>query len=205
MYKRIGEIMRDYESFVGKDIEVRGWIQTVRKQAENTFIMIQDGSNADPLQLYIETDKLIIKEPLVVGCAVRGNGKLVRSPAKGQLVELALTSLIVEGSVDVSSYPIAKTNVSLEYLRGVAHLRARTKTFQAIYRIRHTMMMAIHDFFGKQKEFLLLDPNIITTSECEGGAGVFQVSELDIYNTQFLHWKVIESQQMQSMYQLEQS
>jgi asparaginyl-tRNA synthetase len=105
---------------------------------------------------------------------------MVRSPAKGQEFEV----LVKEGDLELlggveKDYPIMKANVTFDYLRDHAHLRARTRTFSSIYRIRHRMMMATHEFYDCEG-FLLLDPNIITTSECEGGAGVFQITEKDI-------------------------
>jgi asparaginyl-tRNA synthetase len=105
---------------------------------------------------------------------------MVKSPAKGQEFELLVKEEDIEllGGVE-KDYPIMKANVTFDYLRDHAHLRARTRTFSSIYRIRHRMMMATHEFYDKEG-FLLLDPNIITTSECEGGAGVFQITEKDI-------------------------
>jgi asparaginyl-tRNA synthetase len=177
MYHRLADIQKNYKVHVesSETIEVRGWILNFRKQAENTFINLMDGSTADPLQIIVDTQTA---KKYSIGSSIRVCGVLVVSPAKGQLYELKASEMTLEGSV-ADDYPIAKTTLSLEYLRNVAHLRARTKTFNSIFRIRHAMMMAIHKFYDGEG-FLLLDPNIITTSECEGGAGVFQVTERDI-------------------------
>ncbi len=185
MYYRVSQISKNHTQLLDTTIEVRGWILTIRNQADNCFISITDGSTSDPLQIFAsKSDKtpenIAIIEQLTTGCSIRATGVLVKSPAKGQLFELRANEVLLEGGIgNPMEYPIAKTNLSLEHLRNNAHLRGRTKTFSSIFRIRHSMMMAIHEFYNKEG-FLLLDPNIITTSECEGGAGVFQLTENDI-------------------------
>jgi asparaginyl-tRNA synthetase len=177
----IKQLYETYESLIDKQIDVCGWIATFRNQAETCFISVSDGSSPIPFQIVIskngESPKL---KTLCIGTAIRCCGTLVMSPAKGQLVELRACEedLIVEGSVS-SDYPILKTNLSFEHLRAYPHLRARTKTFASIFRIRHSMLMATHTFYSSEG-FFLLDPNIVTTGECEGGAGVFQLTERDI-------------------------
>ena len=185
MYHRICTISKNYEKLLDNIIEVRGWIITIRNQADNCFISITDGSTSDPLQIFASKsdntpENISVIQQLATGCSIRVIGTLVKSPAKGQLYELRADTVLLEGGItNPLEYPIAKTNLSLEHLRNNAHLRARTKTFSSIFRIRHSMMMAIHEFYNSE-DFLLLDPNIITTSECEGGAGVFQLTENDI-------------------------
>ncbi len=182
MYHRLSFIQKNYNNLLDNQLEVRGWVLTVRNQADNCFISIYDGSTSDPLQIIITKLETNVEgtNQLSTGCAVRILGTLVKSPAKGQLYELRGEKIEIEGKIENAiEYPIAKNNLSLEYLRNNAHLRGRTKTFSSIFRIRHSMMMAIHQFFHSEG-FLLLDPNIITTSECEGGAGVFQLTEKDI-------------------------
>jgi asparaginyl-tRNA synthetase len=161
------------------EVELRGWIQNVRNQANNCFIMLTDGSTTDPLPLYIDKKgSNDVLSTLSNGCAIRCRGTVVKSPKGTFEISVEEDSVILEGAIE-KDYPIMKSNVSLEYLRSNAHLRGRTKTFSSIFRIRHRMMMATHEFYDKEG-FLLLDPNIITTSECEGGAGVFQLTEKDI-------------------------
>lgn len=160
-------------------VDVRGWIQNIRNQSNNCFITLTDGSTSEPLPLYIEKKGVCdVLSKLSNGCAIRCTGRIVPSPKSGFEVAVKEEDIQLEGDVE-KDYPIMKSNVTLEYLRNHAHLRGRTKTFSSVYRIRHSMMMATHQFYHSKK-FLLLDPNIITTSECEGGAGVFQLTENDI-------------------------
>ncbi|NDB61402.1 asparagine--tRNA ligase [bacterium] len=165
----------------GLEVDVSGWILNIRNQAENCFITLTDGSTSDPFPIYIkkEASSSLISN-FCNGCSVHCRGVMVKSPGKGQEFELLVKEDEIEllGGVE-KDYPIMKANVTFDYLRDHAHLRARTKTFSSIYRIRHRMMMATHEFYDREG-FLLLDPNIITTSECEGGAGVFQITEKDI-------------------------
>ena len=165
----------------GLEVDVSGWILNIRNQAENCFITLTDGSTSDPFPIYIKKEgKADIVSTICNGCSVHCRGVMVKSPGKGQEFELLVKEDDIEllGGVE-KDYPIMKANVTFDYLREHAHLRARTRTFSSIYRIRHRMMMATHEFYDKEG-FLLLDPNIITTSECEGGAGVFQLTEKDI-------------------------
>ena len=178
----IKSIFESYQTLLDTELTVCGWITTIRNQANTCFISVTDGSYPDSLQIVIskkEKENPNISS-LSIGCSIRVSGKLVKSPAKGQTCELQVEecNLQLEGGVD-ADYPMMKSNVSFDYLRGFAHLRARTKTFSSIFRIRHSMMMATHQFYNGEG-FLLLDPNIITTGECEGGAGVFQITENDI-------------------------
>ena len=178
----IKSIFESYQTLLDTDLTVCGWITTIRNQANTCFISVTDGSYPDSLQIVItkKEKETPILYSLLTGCSIRVSGKLVKSPAKGQTCELQVDecNLQLEGGVD-ADYPMMKSNVSFDYLRGFAHLRARTKTFSSIFRIRHSMMMATHQFYNGEG-FLLLDPNIITTGECEGGAGVFQITENDI-------------------------
>ena len=165
----------------GLEVDVSGWILNIRNQAENCFITLTYGSTSDPFPIYIKKEgKADIVSTICNGCSVHCRGVMVKSPGKGQEFELLVKEEDIEllGGVE-KDYPIMKANVTFDYLREHAHLRARTRTFSSIYRIRHRMMMATHEFYDREG-FLLLDPNIITTSECEGGAGVFQLTEKDI-------------------------
>ena len=148
------------------------------------FCNINDGSNVNGLQVIVYTD-IIDKEifdkffqDIRIGCYVKLFGKLVESPMSGQKYELQLISYELIGDV-YENYPLTKNKMNLETLRNFYHLRGRTNSFGSIYRIRSKLIKFIHDFF-QDKDFLNLDPNIITTNECEGGAGVFQVTENDL-------------------------
>jgi asparaginyl-tRNA synthetase len=177
----IKQIYTSYKTLLDKPLNVCGWASAVRNQAETCFITISDGSCSKHLQIVIGKSMDTVKlKSLCIGTSIRCSGTLVVSPAKGQLFELRASEddLIIEGKVE-NDYPIIKTNLSFEHLRNYPHLRARTKTFSSIFRIRHSMLMATHAFYNAE-DFLLLDPNIITTGECEGGAGVFQITEHDI-------------------------
>lgn len=180
MWKRLSKIT-GVEVEPEVEVEARGWVLTVRSQRDLKFISLTDGSTPKPLQVVVAADVNIPGiDDITTGCAIRVTGHLVPSPGKGQSYELQAKSIFLEGNVsDPAAYPIPKTNLSFEYLRNYAHLRGRTKTFSSIYRIRHRALMATHQFYD-QHDFLLLDPNIITTCECEGGAGVFQLTEKDI-------------------------
>lgn len=161
-------------------LNISGWVQQYRKQSDICFININDGSEPKGMQvvmfksdnetLFIELDKINI------GCYLECYGKLVDSPTKGQSLEFKLQGITVIGSCPINEYPIVK-NIKFPTLRNLAHLRGRTKTFGSVFRIRNTVLYETHNFWQSMK-FLNLDPNIITTNECEGGAGVFSVSEI---------------------------
>lgn len=188
----IKSLNSDWSSLIDTEITVNGWIQSIRKQSSLFFISLNDGSHPSSLQItgmYSLSDlrpsasgnpsdfKHII-DLLTTGTAITASGLLIKSPAKGQYYELQVNNITTDAIIkNVEEYPIAKTRLSLEYLRTLPHLRSRTKFFSCVNRIRHSMMMATHLFYDKH-DFLLLDPNILTVNECEGGAGVFTVSEL---------------------------
>ena len=170
---RISDIFNSYETLLDSNILVQGWVTTSRPQKDVTFVKLNDGSHPEGIQVIVNgSDKF------VVGTSLQINGKLVKSPAEGQLFELLSDSLVVLGHCD-NSYPLSKTKMSLDHLRNFAHLRARTATFGSVFRIKSAISHATHNFF-EEKGYFHLDPNIITVNECEGGAGVFQVTEKDI-------------------------
>ena len=152
-------------------VTVQGWVVTSRDQKELTFLKLNDGTHPAGLQVLAAT-------PYPVGSALRIEGLVVESPAAGQAIELKATRIEVLGSCD-PEYPLMKTKMSLEYLRDLPHLRARTSTFGSVFRIKSMISQATHTFWAREG-FLHLDPNIMTVNECEGGAGVFQVTERDI-------------------------
>lgn len=182
------KLIKDIDkSYIGDEITVCGWLQQFRKQNDICFMCVNDGTNANGLQIvYTKENECygndcdenigsIICE-LNNGCYVNVTGKLIESPAKGQEYELKLTRINHFSGCDAVSYPLKK-NVKLDTLRQLCHLRGRTKTLGCVYRIRNTIIYETHNYFQKLG-YLNLDPNIITTNECEGGAGVFTVTEL---------------------------
>lgn len=164
---------------VNDTVEVSGWVLTCRKQKNLSFIKCNDGSCPDGIQLIwenIDEEKL---SSIQTGCSITAIGKLVESPAKGQNVEVQVVDIKILGTVDPDEYPLAKTRINLDTVRNYIHLRTRTATFGNVFRIKSAITHGTHEFF-KNEEYFHLDPNIITINECEGGAGVFQITEHDL-------------------------
>jgi|TARA_Y100000992_G_scaffold301634_1_gene273035 asparaginyl-tRNA synthetase len=169
-------------------INVYGWVRTLRSSGTTLgFCNINDGSNVNGVQIIISEEFIGLTEidlffkKVYTGSYLNCYGKLVKSPAKGQEYELLLYSYKVVGDIDPNQYPLVKGRMNLDTLRNHIHLRSRTNVFGSVFRIRSTLMKILHDFYHS-KGYLHLDPNIITTNECEGGAGVFQITEKDITN-----------------------
>jgi len=167
-------IQDNYEQLLDSNITVNGWVLTIRSQKEISFIKLNDGSNSYGLQL-VSTFNL---DGMYTGVSIRATGKLVRSPAKEQPYELLVDTINILGKI-TEDYPLSKNKLSMEYLRKFAHLRCRTSSFGSIFRIKSGISHATHKFF-ESKGYLHINPNIITINECEGGAGVFQLTEKDI-------------------------
>lgn len=161
------------------DVEVRGWVRTLRAGKEVSFIELNDGSCFSSLQMVadrtLENYATIAK--LATGACVKAVGTLVPSPAKGQRWELQVQQLWVVGEAD-QNYPLQKKRHSFEYLRSIAHLRPRSNTFGAVFRLRSALSFAIHQFF-KERDFLYVHTPIITASDCEGAGELFRVTTLD--------------------------
>ena len=170
---------------LNKDVVIEGWVMTCRKQKSLSFIKCNDGSTCEGIQIILEN---IDTTNVQTGCSIRVFGKLIESPAKGQNFEVTATKLEIVGESNPDEYPLAKTRINLETLRNHYHLRMRTKGFGSIFRIRSALLLATHKFFGEEN-YLHLDPNIITVNECEGGAGVFQLTENDITDVEKLEKK----------------
>ena len=171
---------------VGSTISVQGWVRTRRdSKAGISFLAVYDGSCFDPIQAVIEKNLPNYEQDilrLTAGCSVKVTGKVVESPGQGQKYELQATQVDVYGFVDdPETYPMAAKRHSIEYLREVAHLRARTNIVGAITRVRHTLAQAIHQFFDERGFFWLSTP-IITASDTEGAGEMFRVSTLDMLN-----------------------
>ncbi len=161
-------------------IIVKGWVRTFRN---NSFIALNDGSTNNNLQIVVDFNKTpeeILKR-ITTGAAISITGILVASLGKGQSVEVKASSIEIIGDSDAEKYPLQPKKHSLEFLREIAHLRFRTNTFGAVFRVRNTLSFAIHQFFN-EKGFLNLHTPIITSSDAEGAGEMFHVTNFDISN-----------------------
>ncbi|MCD8044060.1 MAG: asparagine--tRNA ligase [Tannerellaceae bacterium] len=168
------------ESF-GTKVNVKGWVRTRRGSKQVNFIALNDGSTINNVQIVVDIEKLGEEylKPITTGACISVNGILVESQGKGQTCEIQAEEIEIYGSADSATYPLQKKGHSLEFLREIAHLRPRTNTFGAVFRIRHHMAMAIHRFFHERGFFYFHTP-IITGSDCEGAGQMFQVTTLDL-------------------------
>ena len=173
----------------GKNITVCGWARTVRDSKNLVFIQVNDGSCFANIQLTFDrnnpsdnanTDSIEAElKKLNTGASIRAEGLLVPSPASGQAVEVTLEKLTCLGVCPPEEYPLQKNKMSMEYLRENAHLRARTNTFGAVYRMRNQMAFAVHSFF-QERGFQYINAPEITCSDCEGAGEMFQVTTLSM-------------------------
>lgn len=165
------------EKPVGEKIIVRGWVRTFRN---NLFIALNDGSTQSSLQVVIDRDNTEddIKDALNPGTAISAEGILVESRGQGQNVEIQVDTIEIIGKSPADTYPLQPKKHSLEFLRTIAHLRPRTNTFGAVFRIRHHLAYAVHDFFHN-RGFYYMNTPIITASDAEGAGELFRVTTLD--------------------------
>jgi asparaginyl-tRNA synthetase len=175
---KIKELSQKYEQLFDTMVTVSGWVLSVRTQKDLTFIKLNDGSNSSGVQLIVD-QQFSELEKVNTGSSIKVSGLLVKSPAVGQPFEIQVKSVQVLGLASLDDYPLAKGKLPLDYLRSYAHLRPRTSSFGSIFRIKSSISDATHQFF-RNKGYLHLNPNIVTVNECEGGAGVFQLTEHDI-------------------------
>ena len=165
---------------IGEEVEVKGWVRTFRS---NRFIALNDGSTSKNLQVVIDfenMDESLLKR-VTTGACIHVAGKITESLGAGQSVELAAVSLEILGEANADVYPLQPKKHSLEFLREIAHLRPRTQTFGAVFRIRHAMQFAVHKYFNDNGFFQVHTP-IITGSDAEGAGEMFRVSMLDPEN-----------------------
>ena len=167
----------------GQLINVRGWVRSRRGNKNVSFIALNDGSTIKNIQIVVDLANFAEEslKPVTTGSCISATGHLVASQGSGQAVEIQLTELEVYGTADPEQYPLQKKGLSMEYLRTIAHLRPRTNTFGAVFRIRHNMAMAIHNYFHEHGFFYFHTP-IITASDCEGAGQMFQVTTKNLYN-----------------------
>ena len=172
---------------IGTQVLVKGWVRTKRGSKNVNFIALNDGSTIHNLQVVADVEKFgeeLLKD-INTSTSLAITGDLVASQGSGQAVELNATEIIIYGKSDPDKYPIQPKKHSLEFLRENAHLRFRTATFSAIFRIRHAMAFAIHSYFNS-KGFVYLHTPIITGSDAEGAGQMFRVSTLDAKNPPLL-------------------
>lgn len=166
-----------------REVEVSGWVRTKRGNKQVNFIALNDGSTINNIQIVVDMDNFpedLLKK-VTTGAAVHVKGILVESSGSGQSYEIQAKELIVLGESDPEKYPIQPKKHSLEFLREVAHLRFRTNIFGAVFRIRHAMAFAIHQYFNEHGFYYLHTP-LITASDCEGAGEMFRVTTLDPKN-----------------------
>lgn len=168
---------------INQEICVKGWVRTKRGNKSIAFIALNDGTIIHNIQIVVELsnfDESLIKR-ITTGACIRVNGILVESMGQGQNVEIQAKKIELYGEADPETYPLQKKGHTLEFLREIAHLRPRTNTFGAVFRMRHAMAFAIHQFFNERRFFYWHSP-LITASDAEGAGEMFQVTTLDLNN-----------------------
>jgi len=167
----------------GEEINVKGWVRTRRGNKKVGFVALNDGSTINNIQIVIDIAQFgeEFLKPITTGACINVNGRLVESQGQGQTVEIQATEVEIYGPADPATYPLQKKGHSLEFLREIAHLRPRTNTFGAIFRMRHHMSYAIHKFFNDRGFYYFHTP-IITASDAEGAGSMFSVTTLDTAN-----------------------
>ncbi len=165
----------------GAEVNIKGWVRTRRGNKSVSFIALNDGSTINNIQIVVDNEKFgeDFLKPITTGACINVTGKLAESMGKGQTVEIQAEKIEIYGTADPETYPLQKKGHTLEFLREIAHLRPRTNTFGAIYRVRHHMAMAIHNFFHERGFFYVHTP-LITGSDCEGAGQMFQVTTLNL-------------------------
>ncbi len=178
----VRDIYRRREEYLGKEISIGGWVRSVRDSKSFGFIVVSDGTFFETLQVVYHDDLANFDEisHMNVGTAIIVKGTLVATPEAKQPFEIQATEVTVEGASS-SDYPLQKKRHSLEYLRTISHLRPRTNTFQAVFRVRSLIAYAIHQFF-QERDFVYVHTPLITGSDCEGAGEMFQVTTLDLAN-----------------------
>lgn len=178
--RRIVDLLRHGQP--DETVTIQGWVRTKREQKEFSFVEVNDGSSLAGLQVVINQDVPEYAETMKrvsTGASVEIAGVLVESPAKGQRVELKADSIAVYGEADPETYPLQKKRHSFEFLRDIGHLRSRTNTLSAVFRVRNAASTAIHQFF-QERGFLWVHTPIISASDCEGAGEMFTVTGFDL-------------------------
>ena len=178
----IRDLYRNQDNYTDTTVTVGGWVRSIRGSKNFGFIVVNDGTFFEPVQI-VYSDVLpnfAEVEKLNVGAAIVVTGKMVATPGTKQPFEIQAAEIAVEGA-STPDYPLQKKKHSFEYLRTISHLRPRTNTFEAVFRVRSQIAYAIHKFF-QERDFVYVHTPIITGSDCEGAGEMFQVTTLDLNN-----------------------
>ena len=178
----IKDLFREKEKYQGRKVTVGGWVRSNRDSKNFGFLVVNDGTFFEPLQIVYSSEMPGFAEAarIGVGAAVVATGTIVETPGAKQPIEMQAEEVLVEGA-SPADYPLQKKRHSFEYLRTISHLRPRTNTFQAVFRVRSLAAYAIHKFF-QEREFVYVHTPLITGSDCEGAGEMFQVTTLDLEN-----------------------
>ena len=178
----VRELFKNTAAYADKEVTVGGWVRSVRASKQFGFIVVNDGTYFTPLQVVYHDTMENFQEisKVNVGAALIVRGTLVLTPEAKQPFEIQAATVTVEGA-STSDYPLQKKRHSLEFLRTLPHLRQRTNTFQAVFRVRSLIAYAIHQFF-QEREFVYVHTPLITGSDCEGAGEMFQVTTMDLKN-----------------------
>lgn len=178
---RIADLMKHPKDYIGKEVDVKGWVRSRRGNKYVQFVALNDGTTIKNLQIVFDTEKFSEEtlKPVSTGSSIHVQGLLVESQGKGQTIEVQARELEIYGGANPDEYPLQKKGHSLEFLREIAHLRPRTNTFASVFRIRHALAFAIHKFFN-DKGFYYFHTPLITASDAEGAGAQFQVTTLPL-------------------------
>ena len=181
-FTTVRELYHNRDAYIGKEVTVGGWVRSIRDSKTFGFIVLHDGTFFETLQIVYSDSLENFAEisKLNSGAAIIVKGTLVATPNAKQPFEIQAASVEVEGA-STPDYPMQKKRHSMEYLRTVPHLRPRTNTFQAVFRVRSLIAYAIHKFF-QERDFVYVHAPLITASDCEGAGEMFQVTTLDLNN-----------------------
>ena len=178
----IRDLYRSKEQYLEQTVTIGGWVRSIRSSKNFGFIVVNDGTFFEPLQVVYHDalENFAAVEKLNVGAAVIVTGKLVATPQAKQPFEIQAEEVVIEGE-SAPDYPLQKKRHTFEYLRTISHLRPRTNTFEAVFRVRSLIAYAIHKFF-QERDFVYVHTPLITGSDCEGAGEMFRVTTLDMDN-----------------------
>lgn len=178
----IRDLYKDTEKYIDREVQVGGWIRSIRDSKTFGFIMLNDGTYFLPVQVVYNDmmDNFSEISKMNIGTALIVRGKLIATPNAKQSFEIQAEEIFIEGE-STPDYPLQKKRHSFEYLRTISHLRSRTNTFQAVFRVRSLCAYAIHKFFQEQG-FVYVHTPLITGSDCEGAGEMFRVTTMDLNN-----------------------
>ena len=179
---KLRELQINTENYLGKEVELNGWVKKIRDQKSFGFIEFNDGTFFKGMQVVFDETLENFEEvsKLTIYSSIKVIGEVVSSPAKGQSFEIKAKKISIYDKASIEN-PLQNKRHGFDFLRTIAHLRPRTNTFSAVFRVRSLLAFAIHDFFNKNG-FIWAHTPIITASDCEGAGEMFQVSTLDFQN-----------------------